>query len=337
MRLEGPAPSPARLRLESPAPSPECLEPWLPDRVALTAWLSSLPGPAGLVPSWVNADHPGFDYPEAAALWLSWAARSPRGGAAQAPDRRAVAVAHGLACLLARDGGVGRDGALYLFDSALAVDALVRQGADVSSWMPRSIDGLHRFLDEGSPVLPAPPDPLRWSQAWGPHLLRSAALLVRAGLAAASEPLVQIGRLVARRTRPPGPWPAYVHAFAYAAEGEALLRVLGEPPGWLDPAEAADALLRWQRPDGGLPAWADGSGRSRADSTAQAVRIWASVGMPGSSGAMAAALAFLRWVQSRSGGIRYEPGSGDVNVWASIFADQAAAWAVSGPRPDEWI
>jgi hypothetical protein len=33
---------------------------------------------------------------------------------------------------------------------------------------------------------------------------------------------------------------------------------------------------------------------------------------------------------SRIGGLRYEPGSDDVNTWATIFAIQAFRWAEQG-------
>ena len=119
----------------------------------------------------------------------------------------------------------------------------------------------------------------------------------------------------------------FVHALAYGLEGELLLGALGEPAGTLDPRSGAGQLAELQSRSGGLPAWTDGSGSPRCDATAQAVRIWAVVGEPAHVAPIERALAFLAERQHPSGGLVYEADGGDVNTWASCFADQAAAWS----------
>jgi len=283
----------------------------------MVRWLGS-PDVAldGRVRSWTNPEHPGFDYPEAAALWLSWVAWRRRSGQPSPGADVVEPVAERLTGLLDRDGAIGRDGAVYLFDTAVAVDALVGLGeARPDPWLP----GLRRFLEAGTPVLPA--SRARWSERWGPHLLKAAALLTRAGHRAASVPSVALARQV--RGRAAVGRCGYVHALAYGVEGELMLRSLGEPSGGLDPESVAMRLARLQRPDGGLPAWTDGSGPGRSDATAQAIRIWTAVDGCGFAARSRAAAAFLRRLQVEAGGVRYEPGSDDLNTWSTIFADQA--------------
>jgi hypothetical protein len=303
-----------------------------PDREAAAGWLAALPDEAGRVSSWLNPDHPGFDYPEAAALWLSWVAwRRPSGP--NAASRATVdAVAKRLADLLERDGAVGRGGALYLFDTAVAVDALVRaSGARPERWLR----GIERFVEAGAPVLPAPGGDARWSEGWGPHLIKAAGLLARTGHRAGSVSAVALAREVRRRAAVDRC--GYLHALAYGAEGELMLRSLGEPAGALDPGVVATRLARLQRPDGSLPAWTDSSGPARSDTTAQAVRIWTAVDRVGFASRSGAALAFLGRCQGADGGVEYEPGGRDRNCWATVFADQAVAWSSEGAATRGWI
>ena len=301
-----------------------------PDREALVDWLGALPDEAGRVRSWVNSAHPGLDYPEAAALWLSWVAWRRRTGQRTPAAGTVDAVAARLAGLLDRDGAIGRDGALYLFDTAVAVDALVA----LSLGRPRRwLGGLARFVEARAPVLPEGGD--RWSRRWGPHLLKAAGLLARAGHRAGSVSAVALAREVRRRTAVDRC--GYVHALAYGAEGELMLRSLGEPAGPLDPERVAARLARLQRPDGGMPAWTDGSGPARSDATAQAIRIWTAVDRVGFAARSRAALGFLGQVQGPGGGIEYELGGGDRNSWAGVFADQAADWGEGVEVGRGWI
>ena len=310
-----------------------------PSRRAAARWLMALPDEAGRVPSWLNPDHPGFDYPEAAGLWLSWVTWRRRTGQPVPRTATVDAVAGRLAELLDRDGAVGRSGARYLFDTAVAIDALVGLAGERPG---RWLDGVERFVRVEAPVLPTQtvdvdgagaraPGLLgeRWSESWGPHLLKAAGLLARAGHRAGSLSAVSLAREVRRRAAVDRC--GYVHALAYGAEGELMLRALGEPGGGLEPEMVAGRLARLQRPDGSLPAWTDGSGPSRSDATAQAVRIWGAVDRVGFAARSRAALGFLARCQGTCGGVEYEPGSADRNCWATLFADQAA-----DETPDRW-
>ena len=58
--------------------------------------------------------------------------------------------------------------------------------------------------------------------------------------------------------------------------------------------------------------------------------------LPAGARPPATVTAWLAGVQRADGAMPYEEGSGDATTWASIFADQAAAWAVDG-SPDRWV
>lgn len=317
-----------------------------PARDAGAAWLGSdrVVRPDGRVWSWVNDVHPGYPYPEAAALWLSWAVW--RAGAGLEGPRKSLvaAVRQGLVEDLVRDGAVGRNGTLYLFDTCVVVDALARNdamsGSDVESWKTAAVKGIERFLGAGAAVLGDTRGlDGRWSTCFGPHLIKAAALLQRAGRSVGDGAFLAhaeaILTLVTRSAAAPGP--TYGHALAYAAEGAWLLRVLDRevPDASLD--AAAERFAAVQRGDGSIPAWMDGSGPARADTTAQAVRLWAAADPARYRASIKAGLSFLEDLRDPEGGVSYEPGSRDLNTWATVFADQAVAWARGFIAPLDWV
>ena len=289
------------------------------DRDSLARWIAAAEHD-GRVLAWWHPDEPGYPYDEAAALWLGWAAWR---GHAEGRHRVAARL---LAALDA--GGLGRKGQRYLFDSCLAVHALVRAGADFD--LDRALDVLEGFDDVVQPLH----RPSRWSERWTGHLLRGAGLLLQAGHIAGSHRTVQLARTL--RARAVEPTQGYVHALAYATEGELIFRALGEAPGPLDPRQVANTLVALQANDGTLPGWDDGREPIRLDATAQAVRIWCVVDRAAYAEPIEAALRALgRW-QHPCGGVQYDT-RGHVNSWTSLFADQAAAWARDGVDEHGWI
>ena len=123
---------------------------------------------------------------------------------------------------------------------------------------------------------------------------------------------------------------SYLHASLYALEGLACLHARG----WPGLAETLDAGAAWlasaQDESGALRAWHDGArawGPLRCDVTAQAMRYWCWHDRARWAPHAARARAFLAGAQDVSGGLRYEPGSGDVNTWATAFALQALRWS----------
>lgn len=306
----------------------------MPDRVRLGRWLCSadVVGEDGSVASWANPDHPGFAYPEAAGIWLAWAAwRRDRGDEAPPPGLPAR-VASRLAADLAGGRGVGKSGRTYLFDTCIALHGLVRAGAATAppEALGGALDAIEAFLDRGLPADPPVEDPARWSGTLGPFQMRAAGLLdaaARHGNLPRGASLAARLRTAIRRTGD-AVSPGYLHAGCYALEGAAMA---GDPDGL---REGGARLARLQRDDGGLPAWDDGGGPGRADATAQGIRLWCMAADPHDL-AVQRGLAFLAGLQVPSGGLRYQPGSDDLPTWAACFADQAVAWALAAP--DGWI
>ena len=313
------------------------------DRRVLARWLDSdhvVDGRGG-VASWHNPDHPGYEYPEAAGLWLSWAAWRAETGQATPADARVRAVAGRAAGLMERTGAVGRDGRLYLFDTCVVLDALVRaRRAGLIPSMPdlgRVKEMLDRFLRSPCPVVGGGDPDDRWSSTWGPHMLRAAGLLARAGRGHGDAELTGHASTLSARVRDGDARVSLVHAMAYAVEGKVLLDALDEAPSARAASAAARKLVQLQRTDGGVPARTDGSGPSRADATAQAVRIWSLLEPEAFASSIGRALAFLARHQQATGGVEYDSSSADLNTWATLFTDQAAHGARHGTKATAWI
>lgn len=290
---------------------------------ARARWLAGAPlGEGGAVLSWVNPAHPGYPYPEVAGLWLRFAAR------AEAPPAAVSAVRERLR----EDGAsglVGRAGLSYPFDTAAALGGLVATGA-AGAVERRMFDAIvdaidrRRAVREGAPVD-------RWSTRWTGHMLKVIAPLRRYALASGDALAEGASRRLLDGFRggdvePFDSGDFYTHAFCYAAEGLLAAHAWGLGDFARDLAAHAATLASLQRGDGSLPAFRSG-GPSRADATAQAVRLWCAVDRERHAEAIAKALGALGGFDAGAGGLRYEAGSGDVNTWATLFAAQAEAWA----------
>lgn len=295
--------------------------------------------PDGAVRSWSNPAHPGYPYPEAAGLVLGALATEP--GTEALRDR--------IASRLVRDvdasGTVGRAGARYAFDTCVCLAGLLaheRAGGILDD--PELLERMGRaacaMLDHGGCVEGAVAAPAgHWSVSYGSHLLKCAVALtaldertgedrhretVRA-LVAALAPQGRGGRFPTHAAATE----SYLHAMLYALEGLACLRARGW--GGFDDTLAAGAawLAAAQDEVGALRAWHDGTrawGARRSDATAQAVRFWCWHDRARWAPNVARAKVFLTAVQDDSGGLVYEPGSRDVNTWATAFAVQALRW-----------
>ena len=309
-----------------------------PDRARMFTWLTSahVVGGDGAVASWVNPQHAGFAYPEAAGVWLAWAAWRGRRGDVSPEVAQIRLVAARLEGELAAGIGVGKAGHSYLFDTCVALYGLAQcaqKSATVhagSAGIAGALDAIADFLERGVVTQPAPADAGRWSSQWGPYLRRAAGLLDRAGRSLGAPRAIELAARLAARPELAGSAKGcdYVHAWCYALEGAALA-------GDLDALEAAaPQLARLQRPDGALPAWSQGGAPARADATAQAIRLWRAA-QGAEQAATARALDWLSCQQAAGGGLRYEADSEDVTTWATCFGDQATAWAGAGM--DDWI
>ncbi len=312
------------------------------DRERLFSFLCSSPvvPEDGAVPSWWNPRKPGYPYPEAAALWLSWAAWRKTRGESAPGDHMLRRVVTWLAGKLASAGAIGKGGRLFLFDTCLAAHGLAR----ISTHLPEAqapariaLDGVARFLEADLPVLPAAISPARWSYRWHLHHERGAALLRQAGLLLDEPRANRMADSLRARIDERVIRPEYLHATLYGVEGALLHRVFGLPQGPLNPAKEAERLAALQTPEGALPAFVGRDSGERCDTTAQAVRLWCVVDRARYDTAIANALMFLATRQHPEGGVDYGPRDGDRTVWVAIFTDQAAAWAHGGAEPEEWL
>ncbi|MEO8603663.1 MAG: hypothetical protein ABI629_13905 [bacterium] len=297
----------------------------------------------GAILSWANPHHPGYAYPEAAGLFLSTVCGSAFAAQAwQAPADRSAAW---LCAALDADGGVGRGGITYLFDSAVALAGLLRYraaGGRVGGDEP--IHRLRAFICAQIPagVAVLPPSASadgRWSTQFGAHLvkcLHSLHLYAAAFGDRVRDDLV--AALINRSGHQPSP--LYLHPFCYEQEGHFIVAHYGLP-SLFEPVDGAlDLLVALQQPNGGLLAFAngmDGFGEPRADATAQAVRLWLLRDRTRYAASIARGLAFLASCQTAAGGIRYAPARDDVCSWSTMFSLQAVEWFATAPRPDELL
>jgi hypothetical protein len=322
----------------------------------LVRWLASadLGAPDGHCLSWWNPDHRGYAYPEISGLLLRLLSLAEADA-----DRR-----QGLRRALLRDGEAGgavhRGAQGYTFDTAMALAGLLAQmradaeggggvaGRVAHGWASVLITAAGRAdptagqHDPGRPGRPGrPAADTRWSMAFGAHQAKVCGALLDTGRAlgplpglddaisacagAALDVQEDDGRFRIHAASPM----TYAHGHCYAVEGLLMCGAAGRT-GHLRQAEAGAAwLASAQQPDGSLLAWHDGhaaSGPPRADATAQALRIWTLTGPDRFAGPAARARGFLAGLWAPPRGLRYEPGSGDLNAWATIFAAQALAW-----------
>jgi hypothetical protein len=318
----------------------------------LVRWLVSpdLGAPGGHCLSWWNPAHRGYAYPEVSGLLLRLLSLAEVAAGRRQSLRRAL-LREGEA------GGPVRRGAQgYTFDTAMALAGLLAQmqadgEAGTGAAAVRVAQGWASVLiaaagradpAAGHPGWPGrPAAETRWSMAFGAHQAKVCGALldarrvlgplpglddaVSACAAAALDVQEDDGRFRIHAASSM----TYAHSHCYAVEG-LLMCAAGGRRGDLRQAEAGAAWLATaQQPDGSVRAWHDGhaaSGPPRADATAQALRIWTLVDRDRFAGPAARARAFLAglWVPPR--GLRYEPGSGDLNAWATIFAAQALTW-----------
>jgi len=315
----------------------------LPDVQAMRRWLlgRAVVGRDGAILSWSNPRHPGYPYPEAAGLFLSALRTTSRVEGNGALDR----VARWLCKSIGAEGGVGRGGVTYLFDSAVVLAGLLRyRGAGGPVECDTAIHRLRDFvchqIASGAAVLPsyAAADG-RWSTQFGAHLLKSLHALYLYAKAFGNAPQDDlVPALINRSGQQPSP--VYIHPFCYEQEGH----LVAVHYGLTSLFEPIDGALEWlaalQQPSGAILAFAngmDGFGEPRTDATAQAVRLWLLRDRSRYGEAIARGLSFLATCQTPKGGIRYTPERDDVCSWSTMFTLQALEWFVSAPQLDELL
>ena len=316
---------------------------------------------------------PSYVYPEIAGYYLTWLAwRVTRDGHDGEDAERARAVQRWLAKWLAMPGlptrvhfdgtsGDWRNHALFCFDLAMVLRGLAAAGrAGLLSPDPAVVEGVCRALTrlvaaDGAldPCVangPSGPIPDRWSTRRGPFLAKAAAGILRAAtildvpaeLQSAAEQtftmsLSPLAREPHRET----------HPLLYAFEG-----VLDMPqhPRFNDalPSVSAqfDILLAYASHDAHLPeslCSATSSGPARMDVMAQTLRIGYLLAAhrpqdpPDRVGLTRLRQSLARQVRP-GGGVAFAKSAApaQANVWATMFADQALAFAAPSRDSDAW-
>ncbi|MCR9165700.1 MAG: hypothetical protein ACE37F_08040 [Nannocystaceae bacterium] len=288
--------------------------------MTLESWLTLHAVEGDTVLSWVNDHHRGYAYPEAAGLLVRWFAL--RG--LHPPE----AVVRRLRDEV-ESRRIGRDGHTYAFDTAVVLAGLeALDDHEDPRWTSA------RAALPGMGIVDPPAKP-RWSTTCGPHMLKlavgSAARAARGWSTPALAWLadLRVEQDARGRIATPPHAQSYMHAHAYATEGLMALASLGLH-GRASLDGAVEYLRHVQRDDGGIPAWSDG-GPTRADATAQAVRLFILHERGAHADAIERGLDCLRGLCNEHGAVVYEPGSGDHNTWCSLFAAQARAWAHGDP------
>jgi hypothetical protein len=310
--------------------------------------------PDGTVASWVNPAHPGYAYPEIAGYMLSYLAQHGR-ATAELRNR----VARHLATDMTPSGAVGRNGTEYVFDSAMVLAGLIAH-VKAGGLLPEAdmLDRLHEFMVsrltrrvgiEGAAEAPA----THWSASYGCHLLKSVISLTAyndLNSYSGQDQMRAAPRIVetllddllplfdGARFHVNGESDAtYTHAHCYALEGLLTLDGRGRRGLRQIIERGAEWLADIQTADGGVPSGyvADVLSPAHADCTAQSVRIWTCVDPERFAPSIRGAKTFLKSL-TVDGGIRYRPGSEDINTWATIFGAQALDFAANGGRW-EWL
>lgn len=314
-----------------------------------------------------------YVYPEIAGYYLTWLAwRATRFGHDTDDAERARGVQRWITKWLAMPGlptrvhfdgtsGDWRNGAIFCFDLCMVLRGLAAAGrAGLVSPDPAVVDGVCRVLarlvgDDGAflaciPNGAAGPLPSRWSTRSGPFLAKAAAGVLRAAqvlpvpapIEAAAERTFEAA--IAQLAREPH---RETHPLLYAFEG-----VLDLPahPRFHDalPSVSAqfDMLLAYAHHDAHLPetlGGPSGNGPARVDVMAQALRVGYLLGAhrpqqpPDRVGLARVRQALVRQVRAH-GGVAFARSAAPAqsNVWATMFADQALAFASAARDPEGW-
>jgi hypothetical protein len=302
----------------------------------------------GSVLSWANPAHPGYSYPEIAGLLLDLLAQDPESDAE---------IRWRIATRLSRDvhpdGGIGRGGTRYVFDTAMVLSGLIAQRRAAGDLPDPELPArLFEFIATELRARRAATSPTsgsgaHWSTSYGCHLLKTALAITayrecygdpRAAalvdqLVSDLTPLFEDGRFRIHQHEEY----SYLHSNCYALEGLLAIEA-ASPRGWIRPTIRRGAvwLSRIQDECGGIRAGHNGYaafGELRGDATAQAIRIWSVVDRNAFGPEIEAAVAFLDELRVEGAGFRYSPNSEDVNTWVTIFASQALAWSKEGGDP----
>lgn len=244
------------------------------------------------------------------------------------PARR---LAKPLARLISLRGGLGTDGAIFLFDTLLALQSLWRfyQAApDEADW-PAYFEAADRARSMAAEVAATHGNavPEKWNSRVAPYLLKiypylpepeATAIL---GIASGASFAAVLGGDPAGKA-------VSTLDVAYAVEG---LLQHADTKYW-QLLNAGHALTQRRNADGGLSATGEEGSPSHAGLTAQAARLWASIDAAGFEEPLRRAMSLLEKLFEDKG-VRQDSATAKYPVIATLQALQARAFVAHGPNP----
>ncbi len=328
-------------------------------------WLtdSKISSDDGAVYSWVNPTKPGYIYTEIIGYYIKLFSYLYKKTNDQKFLDRAVISADYLSEHISESGAVSREGADYVFDSAVCVSGLIAL-SKVTELKQKHTGALKKLLDfvylsllkkqvafkNGRGI----EDLNKWSLSYGCLLIKNCMALYESYEFFKDEKYKKMAEQIANEITD-GAFKdgyftinnkrnfVYTHPNCYAIEGLLFMSAKGydfdEVIG-----KSADWLASNQNEDGSMNSWYLRKGVElckQGDATAQAARIWCCINKERYMENIKKATIFLNSLQSKEGGLAYNKDykgkvSKDINSWVSIFAVQALLWQMEEPDKT-WI
>lgn len=315
----------------------------------------------GNVFSWLNSRRSGYVYPEIMGYYLTFCCQYLEAHPGNSLlhhclRQRTHQVARRLQRLVSPRGGIGRDGLLYLFDTAIAITGLLTYQAHFNCVIdPRCLSQMTAFVthavEQQQSVWSVNGDrcslPARWSTVFGSSMIKVVIALQRLADWTGNSYYRHQGQQLAQRVMEhysddgafmvfPKLSTVYTHAHCYALEGLLDLHYHGH--GAMMPCliAGADCLKQWQNQDGSLYNWnrqPHPPPTKIGDATAQAIRIWLAVDRNRYQEQIHRGFEFLKKLAAPEHGMYYGAGSSDINTWVTMFTAQALDWYLKGCRP----
>jgi len=303
-----------------------------------------------MLTAWTENSIPSYSYEEATGYLISLLGYLFQITGQERFRHEALRSAEALIESIGKRNGCGRNGKIYLFDSAIVLRALhllmktgsVTEDDDqrqaIETMLHLLASTCREMLDQRLGCL-AETNECRnehWSKRFNFHLLKALAHLhafetettVQAELRHTAEQLLRQHYREGLFCPVANHAGTNLHAHCYAVEGILLWGDLLEPTWKDDIREMAAVLAQTQTPAGALPnTWPPSDDAILlADATAQAVRIWQCVDAEKFAGPIKQGLTFLRSLAQSEGGFFYSPDLPHTNSWTTIFTIQALLW-----------
>lgn len=323
------------------------------DSKAHLTWL--LDGPVrdadGMLHAWMDGDSRSFIYEESTAYSLTLFCFLYENKGHPIFKSEAVRTAQALCNHLAGKPGCGKNGRVYLFDTAVCMRALCLFRQIFPEQKIRNLDPLIKNLDETAISLvkrrlafeagDSLNQTTHWSDHFNIHSIKALAQLLPWNDTEEFKKEIDdiIQAFLHDRFFDGIFYPddqknqAYLHPHCYALEGLLTLRkITGRSYGTVLNV-SAKRLAEMQLHNGALPSYwrMNEPPTAASDTTAQAVRIWQILDAQKYSQPIKRGLDYLETQMAPCGGVKYSSRIKHANTWTTIFYLQATAWQFLPP------